>query len=327
MLDRIFSALVAVSLAMLVWLYARSRDQEILDNVPVPVSVTLPANQAANFNLELNGPPQVLVAFSGPPPRIRELRGIVQRGELKVELTYTVPEERLQESRIADTLVVDSADVPAPTGISVTPVEGRNRLPLTLHRLVERRLPVRFDSGPFDPATPVEIDPPSVLVHGPQDVLDRARAIPTRPSAPPSRPMGPAGAAAGAVAVGRVALVDELEGRPVRAVPDRVTVRIQPQVRRVYELSEVPVHFLCPANLALRPRFIDERSGKVSLKVQGPVQDEPPAVYAFVDLTRGRFGAGLNHEQLQLQLPRDFVLAPQKPHVVAFELVPVPLTP
>jgi hypothetical protein len=30
MLDRIISTLVALSLAMLVWLYARSRDQELL---------------------------------------------------------------------------------------------------------------------------------------------------------------------------------------------------------------------------------------------------------------------------------------------------------
>jgi hypothetical protein len=323
MLDRIFSALVAVSLAMLVWLYARSRDQEILDNVPIPVAVTLPANQAEHYSLEINGPPQVLVSFSGPPSRIRELRAIIQRGELHVDLTYTVAEERLQESRLADTLLVDSADVPAPTGISVTPVDGRNRVPLTLHRVVERRLPVRFDPGPFDTAVPVEIEPASVLVRGPQDVLDRARAVPTQPSALPVRP----GASAGAAAVGRVALVEQLEGRPIRTRPDRVTVRIQPQARKVYELPDVPVHFLCPMNFTLRPRFIDERSGKVSIKVQGPAHEEPPAVRAYVDLTAGRFTAGLNHEQLHWQLPTDFALADDKPAVVAFELVPVSLTP
>src|SRR5438270_8649353 len=101
MVDRIFSALVAVSLAMLVWLYARSRDQEMMDNVPIPVAVTLPASQADNFSLEINGAAQVLVSFSGSPSRIRELRGIVHRGELRIDLTYTVAEERLQESRLA----------------------------------------------------------------------------------------------------------------------------------------------------------------------------------------------------------------------------------
>jgi hypothetical protein len=324
MLDRVFSALVAVSLAMLVWLYARSREQEMLDNVPIPVAVTLAVNQADNYVLEINGPSQVLVSFSGPPPRIRELRGIVQRGELHIDLTYTVPEERLQESRLADTLLVDASDVPAPTGISVMPVEGRNRVPLTLHRLVERRLPVVFDHGPFDSSMPVDIEPASVMVRGPQDVLDRARAIPTQPSA---LPMPSVGSPATVTSVGRVRLVEQLEGRPIQVSPNRVTVRIQPQARKVYELPDLPVHFLCPANLGLRPRFIDERSGKISLKVQGPAQDDPPVVYAFVDLTRGRFAAGLNHEQVQLQLPKDFVVAAGKPRVVAFELLPIHLAP
>src|SRR5581483_1499481 len=42
MMDRMISIFVAVSLALLVWLYARSRDQEILDNVLLPVQVALP---------------------------------------------------------------------------------------------------------------------------------------------------------------------------------------------------------------------------------------------------------------------------------------------
>ena len=36
MIDRLLSALVAVSLACLVWLYLRSRDPVTLDNVPLP---------------------------------------------------------------------------------------------------------------------------------------------------------------------------------------------------------------------------------------------------------------------------------------------------
>ena len=35
----------------------------------------------------------------------------------------------------------------------------------------------------------------------------------------------------------------------------------------------------------------------------------------------------LNHEQLQLQLPKEFVLAQDPPRVVAFELVPVDFGP
>ena len=46
MIDRILSVVVALSLALLVWLYARSRDQEMLDNVTVPVQVILSPRQA-----------------------------------------------------------------------------------------------------------------------------------------------------------------------------------------------------------------------------------------------------------------------------------------
>ena len=41
MTDRLISLAVAIILGFLVWLYARSRDQEMLDNVPIPVQITL----------------------------------------------------------------------------------------------------------------------------------------------------------------------------------------------------------------------------------------------------------------------------------------------
>src|SRR5581483_8183533 len=181
MVDRVFSAAVALSLALLVWLYARSRDQEILDNVPVPAQVTLAATQADNYSLEVTGNGQVLVSFSGSPARIRELRSILQRGELHALLTYAVADDRLGESRLADTLAVESSDIHAPPGVTAMPVEGRNRVPITLHRLVERRLPVRLDHGPEEAGVTVELEPAAVLVRGPQEVLDRARDLPTQP--------------------------------------------------------------------------------------------------------------------------------------------------
>src|SRR6266511_4197863 len=144
MLDRIISALVALSLAFLVWLYARSRDQEILDNVPVPVEVTLARHQAEQFSLEVTGSCQVPVSFAGPPPRIRELRSMLQRGELQIEVTLTVPEDRQNEGRYLDTVRVEAGDVHPPPGVTPLVVEGRNRIPVTVHRLVERQLPVRF---------------------------------------------------------------------------------------------------------------------------------------------------------------------------------------
>jgi hypothetical protein len=323
MFDRILSALVALSLALLVWLYARSRDQEILDNVPIPVQVNLATNQADSYVVEMTGPTQILASFTGPPPRIRELRSILQRNELHVEVDLTVPEDQLSESRYSDTLHVEASDIHAPQGVTPLVVDGHNRIPVTLHRQIARRLPVRFDQVLEEAVGPVVLDPPSVLVRGPQEVLDKVRSIPTVPSLLPIRSPGVPPTVAPSA---RVALVAELDHRPIRATPAMVTVSVPAQVHRRYELADVPIQFLCPPSFQLRPQFIDERAGHTTLVVQGPAQDEPPRVVAFIDLTRGKFVSGLNHEPLQVQLPRDFSLV-QEPPRAAFELVPADFVP
>jgi hypothetical protein len=316
MIDRILSSLVALSLALLVWLYARSRDQEILDNTPIPVRITLPAGLEDQYHLELSGPAQVLASFSGPPLRIRELRGILQRNELSVDVTLTIPEERLNESRYSDTVVIESSDIHAPPGVTPLVLEGRNRVPVTLHRVVERRLPVRFEHAGDEPGVPAVVEPATVLVRGPQEILDKVRAVPTQFSEMP-----PPGSSL------RVGLVQELDRRAVRVTPNRVTVRVPARAPKVYEIPDVPVQFLCPPNFTLRPKFIDERASRVTVRVEGPAQDEPPQVRAFVDLTRGGFAAGLNHEPVQLQLPRDFQLAQEPPREAAFLLTPAEFAP
>src|SRR5262249_47566043 len=159
---------VAVSLAFLVWLYALSRDQEMLDNVPVPVHISLAAGQADHYDLETTGPSQVTVSFTGPPSRIRELRSIIQRGQLQIEIPFTIPEEREQESRFLDTVLVTARDVRTPPGVTPVVVEGRNRIPVTLRHVIERHLPVRLNCSPEDRIAQVTIEPPTVLVRGPQ---------------------------------------------------------------------------------------------------------------------------------------------------------------
>src|SRR5437867_3922607 len=113
MIDRLVCLFVAVSLALLVWLYARSRDQEILYHLPIPVRVTLPDNQSGQYTLETVSPAQVLATFTGPPARIRELRALLQREELRVELPFTVPPDRLKEPRLTEALAVEANDIPA----------------------------------------------------------------------------------------------------------------------------------------------------------------------------------------------------------------------
>jgi hypothetical protein len=285
----------------------------------VPVHVSLAPHQADQYELELKGPSQVVLSFSGPPLRIRELQGMVQRKELHVAKTITVPDGRLTLSRYSEAVVVEASDLNAPLGVTPLINEGRNSIPFTLHRLVERRMPVVFDNLSEQPAGPIILDPATVLVRGPLEVLDRVQAIRTKPSELPARSMH---GKADVAVIGRVSMVEEIEGRPVRVTPAQVMVRVPGQPRKYYDLPEVAVQFLCPANFHLRPKFIDERAGKVSLRLLGPMQDEPPRVFAFIDLSKGKFVSGLNHEPLQLQLPKDFQLAQEAPRVVAFELLP-----
>ncbi len=320
MFDRMLSVLVALSLALLVWLYTRCRDQEILDNVPIPVRVSLPPSQADQYELELTGPTQVMVSFSGPPLRIRALRGILQRNELHIDYTLIVPDERLHESRYSDTIHLDGGEVHAPLGVTPILIEGHNRVPITVHHLVERHLAVRLDAAQDEPVGTVILEPASVLVRGPQETLDRACSIATVPVSLPARSSGKVAATT------RVALVQELEGRPVRVTPAKISVTVPAQVHKKYELTDVPIEFLCPPNFQLRPQFTDERDNRITLTVKGPDQDEPPRVLAYVDLTRGRFGAGHNHDTVQVQLPRDFSLVPDAPSV-EFDLVPLESVP
>jgi hypothetical protein len=93
---------------------------------------------------------------------------------------------------------------------------------------------------------------------------------------------------------------------------------------KVYELPEVPIQFLCPADIPLRPSFMSQNSGFVRLRVRGPARSEPPKVYAFIDLTQGHYSApGRYHEPIQIQLPKEFELAQETPRGVSFQLMPL----
>jgi hypothetical protein len=317
MLDRILSLVVAVSLSLLIWVYSRSRDQETLDNVPIPVKIVLTHKQSELYNLELLSEAQIIATFSGPPVRIRELHGMLQRKEVEVVKTITVPDDKLDLARLSDVVVVEPGDINAPLGVNALTSEGRNRVSYTLHRLDEKRFPVRFDHLREGPTGPVLIEPPTVLVRGPREVLERMQMLPTIPSELPTRPLhSPPGVAA----VGRVALVDAVEGRPVKVTPPTVQIRVPGIPKKTYELTDVPVSFLLPPKFAYRPHFVDDRDGKVTLKIIGPPRDEAPKVTAYVDLRDGKFLSGLNNEPLVVQLPKDFEVAPGAPQRVTFEL-------
>jgi hypothetical protein len=318
----VLEMLIALSLAFLVWLYTHSRGRETIDMVAIPVQVTLAPGTAGKYDLEINGPSRVTVTFSGPPSRIRELRGRLQRGAVQAALTVAVPEGRQKEPVYRETLEVQPTEIPVPAGVVAVVTEGLHQIPVTLYRLAERHLPVRLEYAGEPRVSQVKLEPATVLVRGPKVVLDRARSVPTQPYSPP--PSWEGGAPPDAVVRGQATLVSELEGRHVQVTPATVSVRFRLHPRqKVYELTDVPVHFLCPPEFPWHARFAPEQPARVRLKVAGPAADEPPPVHAYVDLTQGSYARGRNTAPLQLQLPRDFQLAQDAPPRVLFHLEPI----
>ena len=321
MLDRLLSVFVAVSLALLIWLYARSRDQETLDSVPVPVDVVLGTTQAEQYSLEIVGPAQVLATFSGTPTRIREVRSLLQRDQLRIELNYTVPVDRMKENRVTESLLIEPSELNLPPGVTAGLLAGRNQVRLVLYKLGDRQLPVRVDHSLETESSAYQVEPALVRVRGPLEVLERMRAIPTQPALLPDP---------GSRKAASVALVRDLEGRPIQCDPPCVTVRAAAS-RKNYELTDVPIQFLTPAGFPYQPRITGNQACQVTLHVVGPVQDEPPHPFVFLDLTGKAYRDLIGQkparnlafeEPLQFHLPRGFQLedAPSRP--IAFELVP-----
>lgn len=330
MTDRLLTPLIAVGLAFLVWMYTRSRDLEIIDNVEIPLEVAVAPAQAELFDLEVQGPTLVPVSFTGLPSRMRELRQMLQRGELRLQQTITVPEEHLADSRFTEAIRIDPTSLNLPPGVRAVVPENRGRIHVILRRLIERRLPVRLETAAPDRLENVILEPGEVLVRGPKEVLQNAEYIPTQFYTPAARTQGTEPVVQDTPTI--LPLVREMAGRPIRTTPGEVALRytLRPK-QRIYEIANVPVGFLCPANFRYRAEFTSDREGRVTLRVQGPAGQDRPSVVAFVDLTRREFGPGLHAEEpIQVQLPPGFQLAQETPRLSAFRLVavePSPRTP
>lgn len=322
MTDRLLTGSLAFALALFVWLYARSRERETLDNISIPVTVRLAPGLADSYRLESPAAGQVRVTFAGPTNRLREVQEAISRNEIGVAIDYSIPEDQVDRNRVEDSVRVEATDLKVPPGVVVAPIDGRNRVPVTLSRLGEKILKVRVETSK-DLEPRLRVIPETARVKGPRDLLERlleiSVALPTRDE------LGFMGLTPGRPA--RLPLPREIDGIAVSAEPESVVVRIDPQAPRLYPLADLPIHFLCPPNFPLRPRFLDDRAGKLQLRVQGPDLPEPPRVHAFVDLTGGKFLPGPGVEPVQIQLPRDFTLAQDPPGKVSFELVPVEATP
>ena len=305
--DRFSSLAVAFALALMAWLYGSNRDQEIIDNVTIPVVVSLNLLQQDHFMLDVVSNMKVHVSFSGAPLKIREFRRALEHDECVSKIEYSVTEERLGEFKFGDNVVIAESDIPVPQGVRARLVDGKNKIPVTVYRLGEKLIPVRLESGVESSVlSQILIEPASVLVKGPVEILERTRSIPTHFTAIPFSPMGFQNNISQSV---RVAVVDELEGKPVKVLPSKVLVS--------------SIRFLCPSNFAFKPRFTDERSAKIDIKIQGPVLNDLPKILAYIDLTARPGTPGLNVESVKLQLPREFLLLEEIARERTIELIPL----
>jgi len=321
MTDRILTPVIALGLAFLVWVYTRSRDQEVIDNHPVLVDLEINPGQAAHYELEDPTPRTVHVSFSGPPSRIRELRAHLRRDEIHLKHTISIPEDRLQEDEYFDQLRIDPVQIPVPPGVVTTILESQNRIPVKLWRVLEKQLPVRLVHDGPERVEQEILEPSVVTIRGRKQQLKNLEQWPTQLLS-----ISEKRAALQPVPVEEtVALASDINGRTVRATPSAVLVRFTLKPRQTLrEITEIPVQFLCPANFPYRVEFVNDRAGKVTVRVQGPASEDRPAVTAYVDLTARKFGPGLHAEEpLRIQLPPGFQLVGEPPRLSSFRLVPL----
>src|SRR5262249_9716500 len=187
--------------------------------------------------------------FTGPPSRIRELRRKLQRRLVQVAVALTVPEERQNDSSYRNSVRIEAANIPVPPGVMAIVAEEGNTIPYTVHRLPERLLPVRLDYAGEARLSQVKVEPATVMVRGPKDILDRIWSLSTQPYVLPSPPDALGG---NTLVRGQVSLVSELEGRPLQVTPKSVSFsfHVKPK-QKVFELKRGAGVFLVPAEFCL----------------------------------------------------------------------------
>ena len=147
----------------------------------IPVQVALTLDDLGRHEVDTTGDNRVMVSFAGPPSCIRELRSQLQRGTILVHSVLAVPEDKQGESSYRETVRIEPSDLAVPAGVSGVLCEGHNTVPVTVHRIIERLVPVRLESVGEARISQIKVEPAMVLVRGPQDVVDQLRAIPTQP--------------------------------------------------------------------------------------------------------------------------------------------------
>lgn len=310
-------ALVAWCLAFIVWMYMHSRAHQYVEHVQIPVSIQLTPSLRDHFAVECPSVPKTTVSFSGPSSRMRELKNKLYRGQIQAIVQYTLPEEKQKESMFTDVANLEGAKLSLPPGIAVDWHEPNLSIPITVHRIVERSLPVKLDFTGDVRISNVKIEPATVTVRGPKVAVDRAQAISTLPfefTAPTEEEPKEFLVREG------LDLTSELDGRAVQATPRQVHLKCKVMPRKkIYEVTDLPIRFAIPDRYPWQARFA-ESGGKIALRIVGPAGEEVPRVRAYIDLAQEVFGRGRNVSPVRVELPKDFELVERRTPMAAFYL-------
>lgn len=321
-MNRLAAVLTSVVLAVLVWFYARSRDQTLYERAPVPVTVRLSAD-VDYYRLEQKRS-NVLASFVGPRAEIDKLQERLAGGRLTLVYYLTPPSPRLTEPR-QRAVTIQSDLFPWFPGVSVTMVRGEDVIPVVLVPMTTKKMAVKLslpDPGLVDQARS-RVEPAMVQVRGARHILQDYDEIPTEPINVP--PLEEGAKSASYQPKRPIKLVADLRGEPVECTPSMVRIRLElkPSIR-VEQVKDVPVRFLCPEDWPHQVRFLTERARVVTLLVRGPSQGAwaLDQIYVFVDLTPERYKPSLYaDEPCVVYLPPGLALEGKPPTVEKFEIV------
>jgi hypothetical protein len=318
--------IIALGLAFLVWVYLRSRDQEV-QTYPVPLEMSIGVQQLDRFAFETKPADKVRVKFYGLPSRLREVKNMVDQDELKLRCIVKVPSEvdQRQENIYKDWVQLDASsllNLPLGVHAEITPAEGR--LAVNLKRMMEKVLQVQLLAAPGNEQYEIDqqrVEPSTVKVFGPKSVLENQTQIILDRWQPKRIPLGMNFAPEDISETLRIPT--KINDIAVSVLPETVEVRarLKPALR-VYELVDVPVHFMCPSNFPFRPIFTLERNGVLpELKVRGP-HNKSPEIRAYVDLTKLTNPKPVLYADMpiMLDLPDGYQLISEAPRVSAFKL-------
>lgn len=338
--DRYFvTPVIALGLAFLIWVYLRSRDQEV-QVYSIPVEISIDGLQMDRYDFESRPDVKLRVKFYGLPKGLRAVKDMVDLDELVLRKVARVPVEVDQRSdnEYQDVLQLDASSLQAslPLGVhaEINPADGR--VPVVLKRMVEKTLVLQPNltpaGGQYMLDGPVRLEPSSVKVRGPKSVLDQV----SQHLIDPWQPTPPAGVdllAEGSVEVsGKVRVPTTINRVGVTVSPETVEVRVKVKAAlQVYELTDVPVYFLCPADFPYRPQFPSESHNTCKLRVRGPA-NKTPEVRAYVDLPALAGQQALRHGTypdavISVDLPNGYYLVGEAPKLSAFKLVQLDMTP